>query len=359
MSALSNVIWYSVRASGFTAYLLVTLSVVLGLLLSMRWATARWPRLITNDLHNFVTLLSIAFGMVHGILAWIDPFTKFHLSEVLIPLVSHYRPLWMAFGIVALYLSIALVISTWLRPHLGYRLWRMLHAAAFAAFVFATIHGLGTGSDTQTVWAVTIYAVCVAAVLGLTAVRLARPVSKKATGHPGLAALSVGAAVLLGVWAYRGPLAAGWSVVANDGHGSGSRVAALANDPLPASAPTSLPASFHARFTGTLITKRGGFDLATIVLQGYLSGGATGKLQVTVEGAPDQSGTLQVVSSQVLLGTTAGVLTAEGTLTSANGNTLEATLKPAAGAGGPGTLLTLTWTEDGTSVSGTVQAHPS
>jgi predicted ferric reductase len=63
----------------------------------------------------------------------------------------------MAFGIVALYLGIAIGISTWLRPHIGYKLWRSLHVLTLGIFALATIHGIGTGSDTQTPWALGIY----------------------------------------------------------------------------------------------------------------------------------------------------------------------------------------------------------
>jgi len=60
---------------------------------------------------------------------------------------------------VALYLGIAIGISTWLRPHIGYKLWRQLHVLTLGIFALATIHGIGTGSDTQTPWALGIYLV--------------------------------------------------------------------------------------------------------------------------------------------------------------------------------------------------------
>jgi predicted ferric reductase len=94
---------------------------------------------------------------VHILATWIDPFTRFSWNEIFIPLTSHYRPEWMAFGIVALYLGIAIGISTWLRPHIGYKLWRQLHILTLGVFALATIHGIGSGSDTQTPWALGIY----------------------------------------------------------------------------------------------------------------------------------------------------------------------------------------------------------
>jgi DMSO/TMAO reductase YedYZ heme-binding membrane subunit len=59
----------------------------------------------------------------------------------------------MALGIVALYLGLAIGLSTWIRPRIGYKWWRRLHVLTLGIFVLATIHGLGTGSDTQSAWA--------------------------------------------------------------------------------------------------------------------------------------------------------------------------------------------------------------
>jgi predicted ferric reductase len=160
-----NTIWQSVtwdiaRAGGFTAYILLTLAVIVGLALSTQiQSPSRWPRLLNSELHNFLTLLSTIFLVVHILAVWIDPFTHFGLNEILIPLASSYRPIWMALGIVGLYLGIAIGISTLLRPHIGYKLWRKLHVLTLGVFALATIHGIGTGSDTQTQWALGIYLV--------------------------------------------------------------------------------------------------------------------------------------------------------------------------------------------------------
>lgn len=155
-----NISWNVARAGGFTAYILLVLAVIVGLALSTQLQSpARWPRLINSELHNFLTLLSTLFLGLHILAVWIDPFTQFGWKEVLIPLASHYRPLWMALGIVAFYLGLAIGLSTWLRPRIGYKWWRRLHIATLGIFVLATIHGLGTGSDTQTTWALSLYIV--------------------------------------------------------------------------------------------------------------------------------------------------------------------------------------------------------
>lgn len=158
MSLWEIVAWDVARAGGFTAYILLGLSVALGLALSMKWQSAsKWPRIINNELHNFLALLALVFTTVHVLAVWIDPYTKFGWSEVFIPFLTHYRTLWMSLGIVALYLGIAIAISTWIRPFIGYKWWRRLHYVTLAIYLLVTIHGIMTGSDTNTAWGIGIY----------------------------------------------------------------------------------------------------------------------------------------------------------------------------------------------------------
>src|SRR5690348_10474080 len=142
-----STLWYTVtwdiaRAGGITAYLLMALAVILGLALSLHLQAPRWPRLINNELHNFISLLSLVFVVVHVLAVWIDPFTKFGWADVFIPFLSTYRTFWLALGIIGLYLGIAVGISTWLRPRIGYQWWRRLHYLTFALFILVTLHSI-------------------------------------------------------------------------------------------------------------------------------------------------------------------------------------------------------------------------
>ena len=172
MTVWEAITWDAARAGGLTAYLLLSAGVVLGLALSLHWQSPRWPRIINNELHNFLTLLASIFVGIHVLAVWIDPYTHFGISEILVPLASHYRPLWMALGIVGLYLGVAVGISTWLRPKIGYVWWRRLHVLTLVLFAVVTVHGIATGSDTSTWWATTIYAICSVVVASLVGLRI-------------------------------------------------------------------------------------------------------------------------------------------------------------------------------------------
>ncbi len=144
--------WYSVRASGYTALILLTVSMVLGLLLSMRVSSRRWPRFVTNQLHAFTTLVSLVFIGVHVGTTIVDPYVNFGLAGALVPFATGYRTLGMAVGIVATYLMVAIWISSRLQRQIGWRTWRALHYAVYAVYVLAIAHTITAGEDAATNW---------------------------------------------------------------------------------------------------------------------------------------------------------------------------------------------------------------
>ena len=169
----ANVAWYVDRAGGLIAFGLVTLSVVLGLLLSGR-ARSSWPRFALEDVHGFVGLLAGAFIAIHGLGVLLDGYFHFTVADVLVPGLGPYRPLATALGIVAAELLLALAVTNRVRGRLSYRFWRRAHYLNFAVWSLALVHGIAAGSDTNTVWALGVYAIAAASVSALTLWRVLR-----------------------------------------------------------------------------------------------------------------------------------------------------------------------------------------
>jgi predicted ferric reductase len=205
MNIWQAITWEVARTGGFMAYILLTLSVVVGLALSLHWQSPRWPRLVNNELHTFLTLLSLVFTAIHVLAIWVDPFTHFGWSEVFIPSVSHYRPFWMALGIVGLYLGLAVWISTWLRRWIGYRWWRRFHILTLCLYALVTIHGIATGSDTRAWWGIILYAGSVLMVGTLLLTRLSMPVNTQGRAHPMIVVMILLVLFALTCWAVIGP----------------------------------------------------------------------------------------------------------------------------------------------------------
>lgn len=254
------------------AYGLLTASVAIGLVVSLKWRSPRWTRFITTELHRFVTLLALVFTGLHTLMVAIDPFIRFSPVEVLVPFLSHYRPLWIALGIVATYLLIAVYLSERVRPYVGYAWWRRFHELSFAIFGLALVHGIATGSDVRTPWAIAIYAGSVVLVGALVLVRAFPPTEERA--HPIPAAVAVVAILAIGLWAWIGPLQPGWNTIANNGGGSGSAIldaagASPSAGPVqPSAAPTTAPPRqpFSDTISGQLVQADDGSVALTAVL---------------------------------------------------------------------------------------------
>ena len=377
MSAWEAITWDTARAGGFTAYLLVTISVVLGLALSMRWQVRWWPRLISYELHVWVTILSFVFLGIHIFASWIDPFTRFGLGELLLPFVSHYRPLWMALGIVALYLSLAVTLSLFIRREIGYTWWLRLHELSFAVWALATIHGLATGSDTRTLWGIEVYIVSAVIVCGLLCVRLLQPVTPGGRIHPVWAGAVAGALAVAIIWTALGPLRPGWNTIANNGNGSGgvAQAAGSSNSsltptisPSPTSATTPFSQPFTASVQGT-ITQQTDANTGQPILNFDLTmnGAQQGVLRIQLweQGGGDNgdggdgggNGGITITATQVSLGADATTTLYQGTISTLNGGYMVAQLN-ATQSGQPPLQLTINVQAQGDNVSGTVSGTP-
>jgi sulfoxide reductase heme-binding subunit YedZ len=207
-------LWYATRGLGLVLLLTLTAVVVLGIVSTRRWETGSWPRFVTGELHRNLSLLGLALLPLHGLTVVLDSYARLGLADITIPFASAYRPLWLGLGVLAGELLIALVAISLVRQRLGYRLWRLTHWAAYAAWPLALLHGLGTGSDTRSGWALLLYAGCVAAVLLAVLVRLSLT-HPAPSGWRVAAGFAVSAVVVgLVVFTMLGPLQPGWAAAA-------------------------------------------------------------------------------------------------------------------------------------------------
>lgn len=161
----SSTLWYTARGTGFVAVVMLTVSVVLGILTTMRWSAPRWPRFVTAGLHKNISLLAVVFLAIHVATTLLDPVSPVHLLNAIVPFTGGYRPLGIGLGVVAVDLLAALVITSRLRAHIGYRVWRAVHWSAYACWPVAMLHGLSSGTDAATSWARAVYVACAALVL--------------------------------------------------------------------------------------------------------------------------------------------------------------------------------------------------
>jgi methionine sulfoxide reductase heme-binding subunit len=165
-------LWYATRATGLVTLLLLTASVLLGILTAGRFSARRWPRFLSQGLHRSFSLLVLVFLALHVSTTVIDTYTSISLTAAFIPFTSSYKTVWLSLGAVALDMLVALAVTSLLRMRIGHRAWRRVHWVAYACWPVAVAHGLGIGTDRNATWVFVLTMTCAVSVLAMTAWRL-------------------------------------------------------------------------------------------------------------------------------------------------------------------------------------------
>lgn len=160
--------WLLARASGLTAYALMTASVLAGLVVKSRPFGRAVKTASVMDVHRFLALLGLGMLALHGVALTLDRTVHIPPAALLLPGLSPYRPVPVALGVVACELAALIVLSFSLRRRIGARNWRKLHWATYLIFIMATVHGLAAGTDSSRPWAFGLYLGAVGAVVFAT-----------------------------------------------------------------------------------------------------------------------------------------------------------------------------------------------
>jgi sulfoxide reductase heme-binding subunit YedZ len=171
----SQLAWYVARASGILAWLLLSASVIWGLLLSTRLLDRRPSPRWLLDLHRFLGGLAVTFVGVHiaGLVA--DNYLHFGTADVLLPFASHWRTGAVALGVVGLWLLLAIEITSLLMRHVPRRYWHRVHLASYGLFGLTTLHAVLAGNDTNNPFFRSAMYGTIVGVVFLTVVRVMQP----------------------------------------------------------------------------------------------------------------------------------------------------------------------------------------
>lgn len=139
--------WYLSRASGTVAWVLVLVTCIWGILLATRlfrgWDRPAW----LLDLHRWLGSLLLASTFLHiGALIG-DNYTEFDIVDITVPFASSWQPNAVALGVFAMYMLIAVQVTSWAMKKLSRRIWRSIHMLSYVAFIMVTWHAITAGTD--------------------------------------------------------------------------------------------------------------------------------------------------------------------------------------------------------------------
>ena len=176
--------WILARASGLTAYVLLALSVLAGIVVKSRPLGNRVRQPAVVDVHRTLAALGLGALVIHATSLMLDKTVRMPPQALFVPGLSPYRPYWVSIGVLTAELMVIVYASFSLRKRIGFKNWRRLHWFTYALFAGGTVHGLMSGTDSRRAWALAIYLGAIAAVAAATTWRFLDPLTKGVENVP-------------------------------------------------------------------------------------------------------------------------------------------------------------------------------
>ena len=127
-----------------------TINLLIGLMISMRYSPLRqWPHRHVNlfTIHQWTAYATIVLLIAHPFVLLFLHSPRFQLYDVLFPIQSPLQPKINVLGAVAMYLLLAVLITSLLRKPIGRPIWRKLHYLVFPALILLLVHSIFTDPD--------------------------------------------------------------------------------------------------------------------------------------------------------------------------------------------------------------------
>ncbi len=172
--------WYVARASGIVGWLLLSATVIWGILLPAKVSDRQRPAWIL-DLHRWLAGLTVGFVGLHLVALVADSYTYFGLADLAVPFASEWKPVPVALGVLATWLLVLVQVTSLAMKRIPRRIWHRIHLASYVTFFLASLHGTLAGTDASN----RLYQITsTAAVLAVIWATLFRIVTRRARRSP-------------------------------------------------------------------------------------------------------------------------------------------------------------------------------
>ena len=149
--------WLGIRATGVTAWGLLTAVVLWGLLLRTRLLGTSVKPPVLLGMHRWLGALALGFLTVHLVLLVVDPVVSFSVPQLFIPGIAPWEPFAVALGVIAMWLMIPVSVVGRIRQRLGRhgaKVFARTHLIAYSAWPLAPAHYILAGTDAMTEWSI-------------------------------------------------------------------------------------------------------------------------------------------------------------------------------------------------------------
>lgn len=141
-------VWLAARATGITAYLILTVVVSLGLILSHPVNQSTW--MLSKRLfpwHENLFVFVVSFIAAHVVAILLDPYAGVSVVGALVPGLAVYRPVPVAVGSIGLYALLLTGLTARYTKFLPAGWWLKLHRLSLVVWILGWTHGVLAGTD--------------------------------------------------------------------------------------------------------------------------------------------------------------------------------------------------------------------
>ena len=186
--------WYISRATGIVAWLMLTASVLWGVVL----ATDLFPNWRRNatilTMHRWLAGLTFFFIAGHLGTLLLDSYAHFRPVDLVVPYASTWRPTAVAVGVIALWCLVAVEVTALGAKKLSKSWWRVVHIASYFVFWGVSVHAALAGTDaSKTLYIVTAFAALAAVAFAASYRALSHHLPKRKPARVGRAQGRAGA----------------------------------------------------------------------------------------------------------------------------------------------------------------------
>jgi len=171
--------WEWIRLLGFLAYFYFTISIIFGLLRKSSFVKSH--KNLIYHIHQNAGWLGLITVIAHMLVLIIDHYKPYRLGEILLPFTANYQSLSSAFGTIAFYLFLIVILTSdlWIRT-MNRSIWKKIHLLVLPAWALSLAHGVLIGTDSEKPVILLFYLISAGLILSVLIARTAGQLTRKA-----------------------------------------------------------------------------------------------------------------------------------------------------------------------------------
>lgn len=172
--------WLIARATGITAYFLLWLLALAGILLShpKRTRIKMLHQVTRMRLHTLLALFTLSFVLIHVMAVALDSYANVGLIGSLVPFESKYRSLAVALGTMGLYSGILTAVCARFRIGFGKKGWVTIHRFSILVVGAIWLHAVFAGTDSLALATIYLLSAIILIAAALSRYTASKPTTK-------------------------------------------------------------------------------------------------------------------------------------------------------------------------------------